>query len=80
MLPYIKPLHTIGKASVNASIHKAITYFTRIKRYVIKPTCENYSSFTKNAFSTFVFILMAGVYVSRDENSLLDLISLIIRK
>ena len=35
---------------------------------------------SKNAFSIFVFILMAGVFVSRDENSLLDLISLIIRK
>ena len=28
---------------------------------------------SKNAFSIFVFILMAGVFVSRDENSLLDL-------
>ena len=27
MLPYIKPLHTIGKVSVNASIHKAITHY-----------------------------------------------------
>ena len=31
---------------------------------------------SKNAFRIFVFILMAGVFVSRDENSLLDLISL----
>ena len=35
---------------------------------------------SKDAFSIFVFILMAGVFVSWDENSLLDLISLIIRK
>ena len=65
-----------------------LPYFTIIKRYVIKPTCENFSSFryffyeknSKNAFSIFVSILMAGVFVSQDENSLLDLILLIIRK
>ena len=49
-----------------------LLYFTRIKRYAIKPTCENFSSIryffyekTVNAFSIFVFILMAGVFVSR---------------
>ena len=35
---------------------------------------------SKKAFSIFVFILMAEVFVSRDENSLLDVILLIIRK
>ena len=35
---------------------------------------------SKHAFSIYVLILMAGVFVSRDENSLLYLISLIIRK
>ena len=79
----LKPLHTIGKVSLNASI-----LYKNQEICKIKPTCENFSSFryffyektVKNAFSIFVFILMAGVFVSRDENSLLDLISLIIRK
>ena len=65
-----------------------LPYFTKIKKYVIKPTCKNVSSFryffyektVKNAFTIFVFILMAGVFVSRDENPFLNLISLIIRK
>ena len=82
MLPYIKPLHTIGKVSVNASIlyknqeicTKTTLYkFRLISLFLLR---EN----SKNAFSIFVFILMAGVFVSQDENSLLDLISLIIRK
>ena len=46
-----------------------LPYFTRIKRYVIKPTCENFSSFNyffyektvKMHSAIFVFILMAGV-------------------
>ena len=43
-----------------------LPYFTRIKRYVIKPTCENFSSFRyffyekTVIFSSFVFILMSG--------------------
>ena len=37
---FLKPMHNIGKVYVNASI---IIYL--IKRYVIKPTCENFSSF-----------------------------------
>ena len=27
IIMYLKPLHTIGKVSVNASIHKAITHY-----------------------------------------------------
>ena len=82
MLLYIKPLHTIGKVSVNASIlyknqeicDKTNPYkFQLISLFILR---EN----GKNTFSIFVFILMAGVFISRDENSLLDLISLIIRK
>ena len=72
---WIKPLHTIGKVSVNASIlyknqeicNKINLWkFQRISLFLLR---EN----IKNAFSIFVFILMAGVFVSRDENSLLDL-------
>ena len=76
----LKPLHTIGKVSVNASIlyknqeicnKTTLSKFQLISLFLLR---EN----SKNAFSIFVFILMAGVFVSRDENSLLDLISLII--
>ena len=75
----LKPLHTIGKVSVNASIlHKNqeicnktnLWKFHLISLFLLRENC-------KNAFSIF---LMAGVCVSRDENSLLDLISLIIWK
>ena len=75
-------MHNIGKASVNASIlykNYEICNKTNLDKcqlilfFILQ---EN----SKNAFSIFVFILMAGVFVSRDENSLLDLISLIIRK
>ena len=69
-------MHNIGKASVNASIfYKNLEKCnkTNLWKIILR---EN----SKNAFSIFVFILMAGVFVSRDENSLLDLISLIIRK
>ena len=78
----LKPLHTIGKVSVNASIlyknqeicnKTNLWKFQLISLFILR---EN----SKNAFNIFVFILMAGVFVSRDENSLLDLISLIIRK
>ena len=78
----LKPLHTIGKVSVNASIlyknqeicnKTNLWKFQLISLFILR---EN----SKNAFNIFVFILMAGVFVLRDENSLLDLISLIIRK
>ena len=80
----LKPMHNIGKLSVNDSIHYKnqeihvcnetnMWKFQLISLFLLQ---EN----SKNAFSIFVFILMAGVFVSRDENSLLDLISLIIRK
>ena len=68
----LKPLHTVGKVSVNASIlHKNqeicnkthMWKFQLISLFLLR---EN----SKNAFSIFVFILMAGVFVSRDENSL----------
>ena len=72
-------MHNIGKVSVNASIlynNQEITNlwkFQLISLFLLR-------EISKNAFSIFVFILMAGVFVSQDENSLLDLISLIIRK
>ena len=78
----LKPLHNIGKVSVNASIlyknqeicnKTNLWKFQLISLFILR---EN----SKNAFSIFVFIPMAGIFVSRDENSLLDLISLIIRK
>ena len=72
---HLKPMHNIGKVSVNASIlynNQEICNKTNLL-FLLR---EN----SKNTFSIFVFILMAGVFVSRDENSLLDLISLIIRK
>ena len=79
----VKPLvHTIGKVSLNASIlykNQEICNKTNLWTFQLIPLFllrEN----SKNAFSIFVFILMAGVFVSRDENSLLDIISLIIRK
>ena len=66
-----------------------LPYFTRIKRYN-KTNLWKFQLISlfllrensKNAFSIFVFILfiMTGVFISRDENSLFDLISLIIRK
>ena len=52
------------------------TNLWKFQLILLFPLREN----SKNAFSIFVFILMAGVFVSRDENSLLDLISFIIRK
>ena len=78
----LKPLHTIGKVSLNASIlykNQEICNKTNLWKYQLISLFllrEN----SKIAFSIFVFILMAGVFISRDENSLLDLISLIIRK
>ena len=78
----LKPMHNIGKVSVNASIlykNQEICNKTNMWKIQLIPLFllrEN----SKNAFSIFVFILIAGVFVSRDGNSLLDLISLIIRK
>ena len=78
----LKPLHTIGKVSLNTSIlynNQEICNKTNLWKFqliLLFLLQEN----SKNAFSIFIFILMAGVFVSRDENSLLDLISLIIRK
>ena len=78
----LKPMHNIGKVSVNASIlyknqeicnNTNLWKFQLISLFLLR---EN----SKNAFSIFVLSLMAGVFVSRDENSLLDLISLIIRE
>ena len=78
----LKPLHTLGKVSVNASIlynnqeicnKTNLWKFQLISLFLLR---EN----SKNAFSIFVLILMAEVFISRDKNSLLDLISLIIRK
>ena len=69
-------MHNIGKVSVNVSIlykNQEICNKTNLWKFLLR---EN----SKNAFSIFAFILMAGVFVPRDENSSLDLISLIIRK
>ena len=65
----LKPVHNIGKVSVNASIlykNQEICNKTNLWK------CELISLFllwesSKNAFSIFVLILMAGVFVSRDE-------------
>ena len=82
VISHLKPLHTICKVPLNASIlyknqeicnKTNLWKFQLISLFLLR---EN----SKNAFSIFVFILMAGVFVSRDENSLLDLSSLIIRK
>ena len=78
----LKPLPTIGKVYLNASTlykNQEMCYKTNLWKFQLIslfPLREN----SKNAFSIFVFILMAGVFVSRDENSLLDLISRIIQK
>ena len=78
----LKPMHNIGKVSVNASIlykNQEICNKTNLWNFQLIPLFllrEN----SKNTFSIFVSILMGGVFISRDENSLLDLISLIIRK
>ena len=78
----LKTAYIFGKMSVNGSIldknqeicnKTNLWKFQLISLFLLR---EN----SKNAFSIFVFIIMAGVFVSRDENSLLDLISLIIRK
>ena len=75
-------MHNIGKVSVNASIlykNQEICNKTNLWKFKLTSLIllrEN----SKNAFSIFVLILMAGVFISRDENSLLDLISLIISK
>ena len=75
-------MHNIGSVSVNASTlytnqeicnKTNLWKFQLILLFLVRET-------STNAFSIFLFILMAGVFVSRDENSLLDLISLIIRK
>ena len=64
-------MHNIGKVSVNASTlykNQEICNKTNLWK------CELILLFllqenSKNAFSIFVFILMAGVFVSGDENS-----------
>ena len=75
-------MHNIGKVSVNASIlykNQDICNTTNLwKGQLISLFLLRENS--KNAFSIFVFILMARVFVSRDESSLLDIISQIFRK
>ena len=71
----LKPLHTIGKVSVNASII-----------YKNQETCNKTNLWKFQLISLFLLrensinAFRAGVFVSRDENSLLDLISLFIPK
>ena len=80
--PSLKPLHTVGKVSLNASIlykNQEICNKTNLLKFQLISLFHLREN-SKNAFSIFVLILMAGVFVSRDKNSLLDLISLIIRK
>ena len=75
-------MHNIGKVSVNATIlytNQEICNKTNLWKFQLI-SLFIFRENSKNAFSIFVFILMAGVFVSRDENSLLDLISPIIRK
>ena len=57
-------MHNIGKVSVNDSV-----------LYMNKEICNK-----NQPVEICVFILVAGAFVSRDENSLLDVISLTIRK
>ena len=65
----LKPLHTIGKVSVNASIlyknQEICNKNNLLKLRLISLFLLREKS--KNAFNIFVFILMAGVFVSRDE-------------
>ena len=78
----LKPLHTIGKVYLNASIlHKnqEICNKTNLWKFQLISLFLRREN-SKNAFSIFVFILMARVFVSRGKNSLLDLVSLIIWK
>ena len=62
MLPYIKPLHTIGKVSLNASIlykNQEICNKTNLRKFQLISLFllqEN----SKNAFSIFVFINSNG--------------------
>ena len=67
------PMHNIGKVSVNASVlyknqeirNKTHMWtFQLISLFLLR---EN----SKNAFSIFIFILMAGVFVSQEELKLL---------
>ena len=71
-------MHNIGKVSVNASIYyknQEICNKTNLWKFQL------ISLFLlRENRKIFVFILMAGVFVSWDENSSLDLISLIIWK
>ena len=78
----LKPMHNIGKVSVNSSIlynNQQICKKTNLWTFQLILLFLLWKN-SKNAISIFVLILMAGVFVSRYENSLLDLISLIIRK
>ena len=80
----LKPMHNIGKVSVNASIfykNQEICNKTNLWKFqLISLFLLVLQENSKNAFSIFLFILMAEVVISRDENSLLNLISLIIQK
>ena len=74
---HLKPMHDIGKVYVNASIlykNQEICSKTNLWKFQLISLFLSREN-RKNAFSIFVLILMAGVFVS-----LLDLISLIIRK
>ena len=74
----------IGQVSVNGSIlykNQEIGLCNKTNLYTFQLiSLFHLRENSKNAFIIFVFILMAGVFVSRDENSFLELISLIIRK
>ena len=70
-------MRNTGKVFVNASIlykNQEICNKTNLWKF------QFISLFLLRENSILVIILMAGVFVSRDEKSLLDLISLIIRK
>ena len=73
-------MYNIGKVSVNDSTlykNQEICNKTNLWKFQLISLFHLREN-SKNAFSIFVFILMAGVFISRD--SLLDRISLIIWK
>ena len=75
-------MHNIGKVSVNAYIlykNQEICNKTNLWKFQLTSLFLLRQN-SKNAFSIFAFILMAGVFVSQHENSWLDIIALIIRK
>ena len=64
-----------------------LPYFTRIKRYVIKPTCENFSSFcyffyekTVKMHSAFLYSFVIGCYFSNYSKTIIHQAEIFKRK